>query len=182
MQQRTSSLVLMMFAVASIAAASACAQAGTAEILTPIAPSHLWQDARRLGASQHKLYVVTFASPAHRHTCRIQSLTEDKLVCKRVFGNSRIYQLNQIAALIVPGDDVLRRNVLLVLTAGMGAGIWGTVALAAGCPACAVGTGLAAFFLFSAAGAIGMTDDVPDRLLYLAPGQQLSKKLGYVKE
>ena len=65
---------------------------------------------------------------------------------------------------------------------GMGAAIWGTVVLAATCPACAVGTGIVAFVLFGFAGAIAFTDDQPDRLLYLAPGQQLSRKLGYIDE
>jgi hypothetical protein len=37
------------------------------------------------------------------------------------------------------------------------------------------------FLIFDAAGAIAIGDDQPDRLLYLAPGQHLSSKLGFVQ-
>ena len=70
---------------------------------------------------------------------------------------------------------------VLGLNGGLGAAIWGAVVLAATCPVCAVATGIAAYFFFGAAGAILIGDDQPDRLLYLAPGQELSRKLGYVQ-
>jgi hypothetical protein len=44
-----------------------------------------------------------------------------------------------------------------------------TVVLAAACPACAVGTGIAAYFRFGFAGSLVYVDGVPDRLLYLLP-------------
>ena len=72
-------------------------------------------------------------------------------------------------------DDTLGAN------AGLGAAIWGTVVLAATCPACAVATGITALFFFGAAGAILIADDQPDRLLYLAPGQELTGKLRSVQ-
>jgi len=53
--------------------------------------------------------------------------------------------------------------------------------LAAPCPACAVVTGIVALLLFGAAGAILVGDNQPDRLLYLAPGQQLTGKLRFVQ-
>ncbi len=65
---------------------------------------------------------------------------------------------------------------------GLGAAIWGTVVLAAACPACAVGTGIAALFFFGAAGAVLIGDDQPDQLLYVAPGRGLSHRLGYIQE
>jgi hypothetical protein len=68
---------------------------------------------------------------------------------------------------------------VLGLNAGIGAAIWGTVVLAPICPACAVATGIQAFFFFGAAVNILICDYKPNRLLYLAPGQQLSKKLGF---
>jgi len=54
--------------------------------------------------------------------------------------------------------------------------------LTATCPACAGATALVALLLFGAAGAIAYSDYVPDQLLYLAPGQQLREKLGYVHD
>jgi len=61
----------------------------------------------------------------------------------------------------------------------LGAAIWGTVVLAPVCPPCAVGTGIAAFLIFGATGAVLIGDDMPDRLLYLAPGQTLQVELRY---
>jgi hypothetical protein len=115
-----------------------------------------------------------------RQTCRVQSFTNDKLVCSRAIGGPRTHLPKQVAALILPGDGSLKLKLMLGLNGGSGAAIWGTVVLAAACPACAVATGVVALVLFCAAGAIGMGDDQPDRLLYLAPGQTLSRKLGYV--
>ena len=76
----------------------------------------------------------------------------------------------------------MRLPMFLGFNAGLGAAIWGTVVLAAACPACAVGTGIAALFFFSAAGVTAYADGQPDRLLYLAPGQTLSGKLGFVEQ
>ena len=75
-----------------------------------------------------------------------------------------------------------RVPIWLGLNAGLGAAIWGTVVLTATCPACAAGTAIVALFFLSAAGATAYTDDVPDRLLYSAPGKQLSRKLGYMRD
>lgn len=183
MQQRFAVRIVPIFAAVVISTTVAHSQSQTStEVFSPEAKSHTWSDAQLHRGSNRKFYVVTFDHPSRKSTCRVQSLGADKLVCARVIGSPRIYRLNQIAALIIPGDDVLRRRVLLGLGAGIGAGIWGTVVLAATCPACAVGSGIAAFILFSAFGAIGVTDDVPDRLLYLAPGHELSRKLGYVHD
>lgn len=181
--QLRSSLRIFLFATAVISTTVVRSQSQTAtDVFSPAAQNHSWFDAQLHGSSRRKVYVVTFDQPSRRQSCRIQSFRGDELVCARVIGSPRVYRLNQIAALILPGDAVLRRRVLIGLVAGIGAGIWGTVVLAAACPACAVGTGIAAFILFSAFGAIGITDDVPDRLLYLAPGEELSRKLGYVQE
>jgi hypothetical protein len=66
-----------------------------------------------------------------------------------------------------------------------GGAIWGTVVLAATCPACAVAAGIATFCYFGIAWLFtdGFTnfDRQPDRLLYLAPGQKLTGKLGSIK-
>ena len=183
MQQHTAIRILSLFAAVMISTAVARSQSQISrDFFSTAAQSHTWSNAQLHGASSRKLYVVTLDQPTRRQSCRVQSFKSDELVCARVIGGSRIYRLNQIAALILPGDDALRRRVLLGLTAGIGAAIWGTVVLAATCPACAVATGIAAFILFSAFGTIGFTDDIPDRLLYLAPGQELSSKLGYVHD
>jgi hypothetical protein len=126
-----------------------------------------------------KLFVVTVAQPTQRHTCLVQSITVDRLACKGPFGSSRTYKPNDILALIVPGEYDLKIRLVLGLNAALGASIWGTVVLAAACPACAVGTGIAALFLFAAAGAILIGDDLPDCLLYLGPGQNLQVQLRY---
>jgi hypothetical protein len=118
-----------------------------------------------------KLFVVTVAQPSRRQTCRVQSFAPDQLACKGPFGSSRTYKPNDILALIVPGEYDLKIRLVLGLNAALGASIWGTVVLAATCPACAVATGIAAFLFFGAAGGILIGDDMPDCLLYLAPGQ-----------
>lgn len=183
MQHRYIKQIIFVSCIVLVSARTACAQSPSSTEALPAAPlNHTWNVAQLAGASERKLYVITLDAPNRRHTCRVQSFAVDKLVCKHAIGSPHAYELNQIAALIIPGDDVSTRRILLGLTAGIGAGIWGTVVLAATCPACAIATGIAAFILFAAVGAIGMTDDVPDRLLYLAPGQQLSKKLGYVRD
>jgi len=144
-------------------------------------PATLAQLAAALGSTKGKLFVVTVDQPQRLQVCHIQSFTLDKLVCSRPIGSPRVYLPQQILAVILPGDDDLKLRLVLGLNGGLGAAIWGTVVLAAACPACAVATGIAAFFFFGAAGAVLIGDDQPNRLLYLAPGQQLSPKLGYIE-
>jgi len=179
-QRGITHIFTLFFVVALISANIASAQSSRAPDILTVSDSHTWHYAQVLGGSKRKLYVITIDQANRRHTCRVQSFTDDKLVCARAIGTPRTYRSNQIVAILLPGDDALRFRVLLGLKAGLGGAIWETVVLAATCPACAVGMGIAAFVFFAAAGAIGFTDDVPDRLLYLAPGQQLSRKLGYV--
>lgn len=133
------------------------------------------------GSSGHKLLVVTLDRPNRRQSCRVQSFTDDKLVCSRAVGGARTYPRGQIAALILPGSDVPTRWVLVGLNGGLGTAIWATVVLAAACPACAAATAFAALVCFCFAGAVASTDDVPDRLLYLAPDRKQSHKLGYIE-
>ena len=167
--QQTNRRSLTLIAEALVSASAAFAQTSSARDLfaDAVSESHTWRNAQPLGASQKRLYVVTFVKTDRRHPCRVQSLTSDKLVCARMIGCPRIYELDQIAALIIPGDGGSRLR---------------TVVLTATCPACAAATALAALLFFGAAGATAYADDVPDRLLYLAPGQKLSKKLGYVRD
>jgi hypothetical protein len=141
----------------------------------------MWQTAQAGGSPKHKLFLVTLDQPTHRQSCRVQSFTLDRIVCSRVVGGPRTYLRQQLVAIIVPGDAGLKLWPALGLNIGLGAAIWGTVVLAVTCPACAVATGIAALLFFGAAGAILIGDDQPDRLLYLAPGQQLSGKLGFVQ-
>ena len=124
-----------------------------------------------------KLFVVTLADPTHRHTCRIQSFTADQLTCKGL--GARTYPAQDIAALIVPGDYNPKRWLVLGFNAAAGAAIWGTIVLAPVCVPCAVATGVAAGYLLGGAGATLICDNLPDRLLYLTPGQTLQVKLRY---
>ena len=132
--------------------------------------------------------LICFAYSIHKsqvvnapQTCHIQSFTIDKLVCSRAIGGSRTYLPQQIVALILPGDGALKLRLVLGFNGGLAAAILGTVVLVATCPVCAVAAGIAALFFFGAAGAVLIGDDQPNHLLYLAPGQQLSGKLGFVQ-
>jgi len=180
MPQRTVSQALNILAVLLVSATIAFAQSSA--FPGTVAESHSWRYAQLLGASKRKLNVITLDQANRRHTCRVQSFTDDALICSRTIGNARIYHRKQIAAILLPGDDEMRLRLLLGLNAGLSVAIWGTVVLAVACPACAVGTGIAAFIFFAAAGAMSIGDDVPDRLLYLAPGQEPSKKRGYIQD
>ena len=177
-------ILLFAFTVASAATGFTQLPASTRVVTIPAGndANYTWEFAQSFDPSKHKLYVVTLDQPTRRHTCHIQSFTNDKLVCSRAIGGfSRTYLPQQIVAILLPGDDELRRWVLLGINGGLGASIWGTVVIAAACPACAVGTGIMALWFLGAAGTTLVCGDVPDRLLYLAPGHELSSKLGYVQ-
>jgi hypothetical protein len=174
---------LALFTFALVATALGSAQSKTQlDLAVPLGRNSSWQAAQASGASIYKLVVVTVDNPDRRHSCRVRSFTTDKLVCSRFFGGPRIYGPEQVAAIIIPGEGHARIRILLGLNAAAGAVIWGTVVLTATCPACAGATALVALLLFGAAGAIAYSDYVPDQLLYLAPGQQLREKLGYVHD
>ena len=183
MPQRTINQILTLFALVFLFVSITFAQSVTT--VEPIAihgRNSSWQAAQAVVASKHKLVVVTVNRPNRRQACRVQAFTNRELVCARVVGGPRIYLPEQVVALIVPGDDALRIRLVLGFNAGLGASIWGTIALAATCPACAVATGLAAFMMFSAAGATLIGDGQPERLLYVAAGRQLSRKFRYVQD
>lgn len=135
-----------------------------------------WSDAATLSSSQKNLFVVTTAAPTHPHTCRVQSITTDQLICKAAFGASHIYQSQDIAALLIPAKYKFKFKPHFDTAdkIGLGAAILGGIAM----------TGLGAPLV--AAGVLGLvvactlTDAVlitPDRLLYLAPGQTLQVKI-----
>jgi len=176
--RRIYALLVLVLVFATIA----LAQSSSSIVEVPVTPaSHTWQDAQSAGSSKGKLFVVTFDEPQRRKACRVQSITPDKLVCSRAIGGPRTYLREQVVALILPGDNASRLRWVLGFNGAAGAAIWGTVVLAATCPVCAVATGVAALWFLGAAGATLVCDDRPDRLLYLARGQQLSRKLGYVQ-
>jgi hypothetical protein len=184
MHQRTNRSILGLFALAVASAGVAVAQSPTSTE-TPDIPAggmnSTWQAAQSPGSPKNKLFVVTVDQPQRRQVCHVRSFTPDRLVCSRAIGSPRVCVLQQILAVILPGDGDLKLQLVLGLNGGLGAAIWGTVILAATCPACAAATGIAAFLFFGAAGAVLIGDDQPDRLLYLARGQQLSAKLGYIQ-
>jgi len=157
------------------------AQSATSSAAPAITTINTWQLAQQVGSSKGKLLVVTTEQPHRGQTCRIQSFTLDKLVCSRAVGAPRTYLPQQVVALILPGDHDFKLRFVLGANGAMAAAIWATVALAATCPACAVATGIVALVLFCAAGAVLIGDEQPDRLLYLAPGQKLTGKLGSVQ-
>lgn len=181
MPQRIIRSILTLFAPALVSATIALAQSPISPEAPAITTSNTWQVAQSVGFSKGKLFVVTLDQPHRRQTCRIQSFAMEKLVCSRAIGGPRTYLPQQVIALIIPGDDDLKLRLVLGLNGGLAAAIWGTVVLAATCPACAVVTGIVALLLLGAAGAVLIGDDQPDRLLYLAPGQQLTGKLRFVQ-
>jgi hypothetical protein len=182
MTRRTVHSILTLCVFTLISTTIARAQSSETKIELPLnSGKDSWTTAQSIGPSNGKIIVVTLDQPNRRQTCHIQSYTPDKLVCSRAFGGSHTYLSQQVLALILPGDDDLRLRLFIEFNGGLGAAIWGTVVLAATCPVCAVGTGIAAFLFFDAAGVILIADGQPDRLLYLAPGQKLSRKLGYVQ-
>lgn len=173
--------VITFFVLALVSSTISLAQSPTSTETTTTSVYNTWQVAQQIGSPQKKLFVVTLDQPHRRRTCRIQSFTLGKLICSRAIGGPRTYLPEQVVALILPGDDDLKFRLVLGLNGGLAAAIWSTVMLAAPCPACAVATGIAALLLFGAAGAILVGDKQPDRLLYLAPGQQLTGKLRFVQ-
>jgi hypothetical protein len=177
MLQQTIRRILVLFVIALITSTIAFAESPAASEAPAITTLGVWPDAQSVGSTKGKLFVVTVDQPQRRQTCRIQSFTLEKIVCSCAIGGPRTYLTKQVAALIIPGDGNSKLRIVLGLNGGIGAAIWGTVALAAACPACAAATGVAALLLFCAAGAILIGDDQPDRLLYLAPGQKLTGKL-----
>jgi len=185
MSVRTIYSVFTVVALALVTSIAALAQSpDSTEVFTvPMSntASGSWQDAPLAGASKGKLFVITLDQPDRRQSCHIQSFTVDGLICSRAFGGPRTYLPQQIAALILPGDGASKFRFLLGLNSAGGAAIWGTVLLAATCPACAVGTGIAALLLFCASGAVLIGDDQPDRVLYLAPGQRMAVNLHLVQ-
>jgi hypothetical protein len=181
MPQRSIRSILILFALALVSATIALAQSSTSSEAPVIPTRNNWQIAQSVGSSKGKLFVVTLDQPTRKQTCRIQSFTADKLVCSRATGGPRTYLPQQVVALILPGDNALKLRLMLGFNGGLAVAIWGTVVLAATCPACAVATGIVALLFFGAAGAVLIGGDEPNRLLYLAPGQQLSDKLGFVQ-
>jgi len=138
-----------------------------------------WSYAATIGSPHKKLFVVTIADPTHRHTCRVQSIAADQLVCKGSFNTTHFYKPQEVAALVIPGDYNLRVWMVSAANASLGAAIWATVILIPTCPPCAVATGIAALISFGVAGAALIGEGTQEHLLYLAPGQTLQVKLRY---
>jgi hypothetical protein len=174
--QRVVRRVITPVVLVAVSATVAVAQSTIFEIPVNTA-NNTWQ----VTPAKGKLFVVTLDQPIRRQSCHFQSITPDKLVCSRAIGGPRTYLRQQVVALILPGDGGSKLPFVLGFNGAGAAAIWGTVVLAATCPICAAATGIAALLIFGAAGAVLIADDQPDHLLYLAPGQQLSGKLGYVQ-
>lgn len=182
MTKLTIRCILTCVSLALVSATIAFAQSPTSTETLTLPTGHTWQAAQLVGSSNGRLFVITRDQPQRRQTCHVQSFTQDKLVCSHAIGGPRTYLPQQVVALILPGDGDLKLRLVLGFNGGLCAAIWGTVVLAVTCPACAAATGIAALFFFCAAGATLFGDDQPDSLLYLAPGEELSHKLGYVQQ
>lgn len=141
-------------------------------------PAEGWDVARSASSSAGRILVITTDKPNRKQSCRVQSFTDEKIVCSRAFGDSRTYLKQQIAALILPGDAFSPTELFIGFNAGLGASIWATVVLVATCPVCAAATAFAALVFFELAGLTAFTDDQPERLLYRAPGLKPNLKYG----
>ena len=177
MPQPTIRRILTLFALALVSATIVLAQPAVPLQASDASTDNPWKVAQIIGSSKSKLLVLTVDQPHRRQTCRVQAFTVDKLVCSRAVGPSRVYLPQQVLALILPSDRALKLRLVLGLNGGVAAAVWGTVVLAATCPACATATGVVAVLLIGAAGAILIGDEQPERLLYLAAGQQLTGNL-----
>jgi hypothetical protein len=173
--------IFNLFGFALISTTFALAQATTSFTAPVSNDNQSWESAQSLGSAKHKLIVITLDQPDRRQTCHVRSFTKEKLVCARGLGSSRAYLPQQIAAIILPGDEKSRLPLFLAFNGGLGAAIWGTVALAAACPVCAAATGVAALLFFATAGAVAYADDQPDRTIYLSPDRHLTSKLGSIQ-
>jgi hypothetical protein len=181
MHQQTVRSILTLFVLALVPATIALSQATTSIEVPVTGASESWQVAQLTGPSKGKLFVVTFDQPNRRQTCRIQSFSAERLVCSRAVGGPRAYLQQQVVALIIPGNSGLMRRMVLGFAGGSATAIWGTVVLASICPPCAVAAGSAAFGIWGVPVSIICRHYKPDRLLYLASGQKLNKKLGYIQ-
>jgi hypothetical protein len=179
MPQRRYRKIFLLVGVA-VLASSALAQSPNSNLGHTKTTNNDWQIAIANASEQRKLTVVTLDQPNRKQTCKVQSFTADKLVCSH-FGHVRTYLPQQILALIIPGEEGLRIRMFIGFNAGLAAAIWGTVVLAAVCPACAAATSLAAFLCFAGAGAVAVGDGRLESLLYVAPGRQLTDKLSDIQ-
>lgn len=129
-------------------------------------------------AAKDKVYVVTIAHPKYRHVCVVAWIDDDKIACTHP-GHESVYRVEDVAALVQPGEHAHVWPYFVGFLASAVAATWGTIVLAPVCPPCAVATGAAALILYWMAPASGMMsdDDSPDTLLYLAAGQRLQVKL-----
>lgn len=181
MFKRETRSLFTLFTCALACTIIASAQSAKVVKIQPMTAISSWELARLAGASKRKLFVVTFDQPQRKQACRVRAFTQDKLVCSRAIGGPRIYLPNQVLALILPGDGAVKLGLMLGINAELGAAIWGTVVLIATCPACAAATAFVSLYLFFGAGAIGMGDSRPDKLLYLAQGGKLTGKLRMIQ-
>lgn len=176
MLKRSTRSVLALFTVAILSTATSLAQASAPPDVPLLNPSNTWEGALPAAASHRRILVVTTDHPDRRQGCRLKTFTPEELVCSRVMGAPRIYRREQVKALILPGDAGERLPLLLGVNGALGAAIWGTVVLAAACPACAAATAFAALYFFVGAGFVLFADDQPDRLLYRASSEAPASK------
>lgn len=174
-------------AIVALAGVLASPCIAAAQSVTPVeakaaVPEASWQLAQAIGESQRKLVFITVAEPHRRQVCRVHTFTQEELICSHALGGSRAYRPKQILALMLPGEGPHERLAWVVgLNGGMGVAIWGTVAFAAVCPVCSAATAAVALLVFGACGAILISDSAPDRVFYLAAGQQIGRKFNYVE-
>ena len=125
-----------------------------------------------------KLIVVTVSQPGVRHNCDVESVSEERILCKGKFGHTASYRAEDVAALLNPAvHERIWPAFLGVLSVGGGliaaacfvASLWGAVPLAIlgtilvlGSPMVGIGAG---------------NNDSPETVYYQRSGTSLSIKL-----
>ncbi len=180
MTQQTLRRILTLATLTLLSATIALAQtaAPPAHPELPSLSNNNWSYAKDRGVPERTLFVITTARSTHRINCRARTFTDDQLTCKGPFGRTRTYKAQDIAALILSGEDTAIRHIMVVVAVISACAIAGAVFLN---PVARFGSfllGLAggAAFLILEPGLAMAADDQPDELLYLAPGQTLQVK------
>jgi len=178
MATRTLRHLVTVLTLNLISVSVALCQSTTISVSAPRGKATTWREAQDRLGPKDTVYLVTIAQPKHRHTCHIDSMSVDEIVCSHL-GHTTTYRADDVAALIHPGSHTPWYLWGAGFLAAGGAATWGTVVLAGVCPPCAVATGIAALFLYWMAPASAfLTDgDYDDALVYLAPGQTLKVSL-----
>ena len=171
--------ILFVSALAGIMVVTATAQQTGLPSSTPAPVLDRANDAWKIMAHAvppKKLVVVTLSQPGVRHSCRVESISEDKLLCKQKFGHTIAYPSEEVAILFRSAEEERVWPYLLAFL-GLGGGavaaayFVASITLVGAVPLAVIG----AFLLLTGIGAsvVGMSES-PGIVYYQRPGTTLS--------